>query len=99
MDWSASKNLDIYNKTAFVFIWIFFILGCLCILASIICGIMTDDEWWFEVILPIGFGGILFAGLEWVGWAFTKGFQRIVEASEYQIYQVQKNDKQPITNK
>lgn len=94
MNCSASKNLKIYNKIAFVFIWIFLGIGGLCLLASIVCGIMTGDGVWTDVILPIGIVGILLAGLQWVYWAFTKGFERIVEAAEHTIYQVQKNDKQ-----
>ena len=93
MNFSASKNLKIYNKIAFVFIWIFLAIGGLCLVASIICGIMTGDVVWTDVILPIGIVGILLAGLQWVYWAFTKGFERIVEAAEYTIYQVQKNDR------
>ena len=93
MNSSASKNLKIYNKIAFVFIWIFLGIGGLCLLAGISCGIMTGDGIWFNTILPIGISSILFAGIEWVCWAFTKGFERIVEAAEYTIYQVQKNDK------
>ena len=94
MNNSASKNLKIYNKIAFVFIWIFLGIGGLCLLASIVCGIMTGDGVWTDVILPIGIVGILLAGLQWVYWAFTKGFERIVEAAEHTIYQVQKNDRQ-----
>ena len=94
MNCSASKNLKIYNKIAFVFIWIFLGIGSLCLLASIVCGIMTGDGVWTDVILPIGIVGILLAGLQWVYWAFAKGFERIVEAAEHTIYQVQKNDKQ-----
>lgn len=94
MNCSASKNLKIYNKIAFVFIWIFLAIGGLCLVASIICGIMTGDVVWTDVILPIGIVGILLAGLQWVYWAFAKGFERIVEAAEHTIYQVQKNDKQ-----
>lgn len=94
MNCSASKNLKIYNKIAFVFIWIFLAIGGLCLLASIVCGIMTGDGVWTDVILPIGIVGILLAGLQWVYWAFAKGFERIVEAAEHTIYQVQKNDKQ-----
>ena len=94
MNFSASKNLKIYNKIAFVFIWIFLAIGALCLVASIICGIMTGDVVWTDVILSIGIVGILLAGLQWVYWAFTKGFERIVEAAEYTIYQVQKNDTQ-----
>lgn len=93
MDWSASKNLGIYNKIVFAFIWIFFGLGCFLIVASIACGIITGDVVWTDVILPVGISSILFAGIEWVCWAFTKGFERIVEAAEYTIFQVQKNDK------
>ena len=95
MNNSVSKNLNIYNKIAFVFIWIFLGIGGLCLLASIVCGIMTGDGVWTDVILPIGIVGILLAGLQWVYWAFAKGFERIVEAAEHTIYQVQKNDKQP----
>lgn len=94
MNCSASKNLKIYNKIAFVFIWIFLGIGGLCLLASISCGIMTGDVVWTDVILPIGIVGILLAGLQWVYWAFAKGFERIVEAAEHTIYQVQKNDRQ-----
>lgn len=94
MNCSASKNLKIYNKIAFVFIWIFLGIGGLCLVASIICGIMTGDGVWSDVILPIGIVGILLAGLQWVYWAFAKGFERIVEAAEHTIYQVQKNDRQ-----
>ena len=94
MNCSASKNLKIYNKIAFVFIWIFLAIGGLCLVASLCCGIMTGDGVWTDVILPIGIVGILLAGLQWVYWAFTKGFERIVEAAEHTIYQVQKNDKQ-----
>lgn len=94
MNCSASKNLKIYNKIAFVFIWIFLGIGGLCLVASIICGIMTGDGVWSDVILPIGIVGILLAGLQWVYWAFAKGFERIVEAAEHNIYQVQKNDRQ-----
>lgn len=94
MNCSASKNLKIYNKIAFVFIWIFLGIGGLCLVASIACGIMTGDGIWFNTILPIGISSILFAGIEWVCWAFTKGFERIVEAADYTIYQVQKNDRQ-----
>ena len=94
MNCSASKNLKIYNKIAFVFIWIFLAIGGLCLIASISCGIMTGDVVWTDVILPIGIVGILLAGLQWVYWAFAKGFERIVEAAEHTIYQVQKNDKQ-----
>ena len=93
MNFSASKNLGIYNNIVFAFIWIFFGLGCFLIVASIACGIMTGDEVWTDVILPIGIVGILLAGLQWVYWAFTKGFERIVEAAEYTIYQVQKNNR------
>ena len=93
MNCSASKNLKIYNKIAFVFIWIFLGIGGLCLLASIVCGIMTGDVVWTDVILPIGIVGILLAGLQWVYWAFAKGFERIVEAAEHTIYQVQKNDR------
>ena len=96
MDWSASKNLGIYNKIVFAFIWIFFSLGCFLIIASIACGIMTGDGIWFNTILLIGISSILFAGIEWVCWAFTRGFERIVEASEYTIFQVQKNDRPPM---
>ena len=91
MNSSASKNLKIYNKIAFVFIWIFLAIGGLCLVASLWCG---GDEVWTDVILPIGIVGILLAGLQWVYWAFTKGFERIVEAAEHTIYQVQKNDRQ-----
>ena len=94
MNCSASKNLKIYNKIAFVFIWIFLAIGGLCLIAGISCGIMTGGEVWTDVILPIGIVGILLAGLQWVYWAFVKGFERIVEAAEHTIYQVQKNDKQ-----
>lgn len=94
MNCSASKNLKIYNKIAFVFIWIFLAIGGLCLVASIGCGIMTGDVVWTDVILPIGIVGILLAGLQWVYWAFAKGFERIVEAAEHTIYQVQKNDRQ-----
>ena len=94
MDCSASKNLGIYNNIVFAFIWIFFSLGCFLIVASIACGIMTGDGIWFNTILPIGISSILFAGIEWVCWAFTRGFERIVEAAEYTIFQVQKNDRQ-----
>ena len=94
MNFSASKNLKIYNKIAFIFIWIFFGLGCFLIIASIVCGIMAGGGIWFNTILPIGIVGILLAGLQWVYWAFTKGFERIVEAAEYSICQVQKNDTQ-----
>ena len=94
MNCSASKNLKIYNKIAFVFIWIFLAIGGLCLVASFWCGIMTGDEVWTDVILPIGSVGILLAGLQWVYWAFAKGFERIVEAAEHTIYQVQKNDRQ-----
>ena len=93
MNDSASKNLKIYNEIAFAFIWIFFGLGCFLIVASIVCGIMAGGGIWFNTILPIGISSILFAGIEWVCWAFTRGFERIVEASEYTIYQVQKNDR------
>ena len=93
MNCSASKNLKIYNKIAFVFIWIFLVIGGLCLVAGITGGIMTGDGVWTDVILPIGIVGILLAGLQWVYWAFTKGFERIVEAAEHTIYQVQKNDK------
>ena len=55
---------------------------------------MTGAGVWTDVILPIGIVGILLAGLQWVYWAFSKGFERIVEAAEHTIYQVQKNDKQ-----
>lgn len=94
MNCSASKNLKIYNKIAFVFIWIFLAIGGLCLVASFCCGIMTGDGVWTDVILPIGIVGILLAGLQWVYWAFAKGFERIVEAAEHTIYQVQKNDRQ-----
>lgn len=94
MNCSASKNLKIYNKIAFVFIWIFLAIGGLCLIASLSCGIMTGDGVWTDVILPIGIVGILLAGLQWVYWAFAKGFERIVEAAEHTIYQVQKNDRQ-----
>lgn len=94
MNCSASKNLKIYNKIAFVFIWIFLAIGGLCLVASFWCGIMTEDGVWTDVILPIGIVGILLAGLQWVYWAFAKGFERIVEAAEHTIYQVQKNDRQ-----
>ena len=94
MNFSASKNLGIYNNIVFAFIWIFFGLGCFLIVASIACGIMTGDGVWTDVILPIGIVGILLAGLQWVYCAFTKGFERIVEAAEHTIYQVQKNDRQ-----
>lgn len=94
MNCSASKNLKIYNKIAFVFIWIFLAIGSLCLIASISCGIMTGAGVWTDVILPIGIVGILLAGLQWVYWAFAKGFERIVEAAEHTIYQVQKNDRQ-----
>ena len=94
MNCSASKNLKIYNKIAFVFIWIFLGIGGLCLIASIVCGIMAGGGIWFNTILPIGIISILFAGIEWVCWAFTKGFERIVEAAEHTIYQVQKNDRQ-----
>ena len=93
MNCSASKNLKIYNKIAFVFIWIFLAIGSLCLVAGISGGIITGDVVWTDVILPVGISSILFAGIEWVCWAFTKGFERIVEAAEYTIYQVQKNDK------
>ena len=94
MNCSASKNLKIYNKIAFVFIWIFLAIGGLCLVTSLCCGIMTGDGVWTDVILPIGIVGILLAGLQWVYWAFAKGFERIVEAAEHTIYQVQKNDRQ-----
>ena len=94
MNCSASKNLGIYNKIVFAFIWIFFGLGGFLIVASIACGIMTGDGIWFNTILLIGISSILFAGIEWICWAFTKGFERIVEAAEYTICQVQKNDTQ-----
>ena len=94
MNCSASKNLKIYNKIAFVFIWIFLGIGGLCFLAGISCGIMTGAGVWTDVVLPIGIVGILLAGLQWVYWAFAKGFERIVEAAEHTIYQVQKNDRQ-----
>ena len=94
MSFSASKNLKIYNKIAFVFIWIFLAIGGLCLVASISCGIMTGAGVWTDIVLPIGVVGILLAGLQWVYWAFTKGFERIVEAAEYTIFQVQKNDTQ-----
>ena len=94
MNCSASKNLKIYNKIAFVFIWIFLGIGGLCLLAGISCGIMAGAGVWTDVILPIGVVGILLAGLQWVYWSFTKGFERIVEAAEHTIYQVQKNDRQ-----
>ena len=99
MNCSASKNLKIYNKIAFVFIWIFLAIGGLCLVAGIIGGIVSiggfdPGEAWTDVILLIGIVGILLAGLQWVYWAFAKGFERIVEASEYTIYQVQKNDRQ-----
>lgn len=94
MNCSASKNLKIYNKIAFVFIWIFLAIGGLCLIASLCCGIMTGAGVWTDVILPIGIVGILLAGLQWVYWAFAKGFERIVEAAEHTIYQVQKNDRQ-----
>ena len=94
MNFSASKNLGIYNNIVFAFIWIFFGLGCFLIIAGIACGIMTGGGIWFNAILPIGISSILFAGIEWVCWAFTKGFERIVEAAEHTIYQVQKNDRQ-----
>ena len=93
MNFSASKNLKIYNKIAFVFIWIFLAIGSLCLVAGISGGIITGDVVWTDVILPVGISSILFAGIEWVCWAFTKGFERIVEAAEHTIYQVQKNDK------
>ena len=93
MNFSASKNLGIYNNIVFAFIWIFLAIGGLCLLAGISCGIMTGDGVWTDVILPIGIVGILLAGLQWVYWAFTKGFERIVEAAEYTIYQVQKNNR------
>ena len=96
MSFSASKNLGIYNNIVFAFIWIFFGLGCFLIVAGIACGIMTGDGIWFNTILPIGISSILFAGIEWVCWAFTKGFERIVEAAEYTIFQVQKNDRPPM---
>ena len=94
MNFSASKNLKIYNKIAFVFIWIFLAIGSLCLVAGISGGIITGDVVWTDVILPAGISSILFAGIEWICWAFTKGFERIVEAAEYTIYQVQKNDRQ-----
>ena len=99
MNSSASKNLKIYNKIAFVFIWIFLAIGGLCLVAGIIGGIASlagfePGEVWTYAILPIGVVGILLAGLQWVYWAFTKGFERIVEAAEHTIYQVQKNDRQ-----
>ena len=94
MNWSASKNLKIYNKIAFVFIWIFFGLGCFSTTVSIACGIMTGGGIWIDTILPIGISTIVFAVIEWAWWAFTKGFERIVEAAEYSICQVQKNDRQ-----
>ena len=94
MNFSASKNLKIYNKIAFVFIWIFLAIGSLCLVAGISGGIITGDVVWTDVILPVGISSILFAGIEWVCWAFTKGFERIVEAAEHTIYQVQKNDRQ-----
>ena len=94
MSFSASKNLKIYNKIAFVFIWIFLAIGSLCLVAGISGGIITGDVVWTDVILPVGISSILFAGIEWVCWAFTKGFERIVEAAEHTIYQVQKNDRQ-----
>ena len=99
MNCSASKNLKIYNKIAFVFIWIFLAIGGLCLVAGITGGIVSiggfdPGEVWTDVILPIGIVGILLAGLQWVYWAFAKGFERIVEAAEHTIYQVQKNDKQ-----
>ena len=93
MSFSASKNLKIYNKIAFVFIWIFLAIGSLCLVAGISGGIITGDVVWTDVILPVGISSILFAGIEWVCWAFTKGFERIVEAAEHTIYQVQKNDR------
>ena len=98
MNCSASKNLKIYNKIAFVFIWIFLGIGGLCLLAGIIGGIVSLagfnlGEVWTYAILPIGCVGILLAGLQWVYWAFAKGFERIVEAAEHTIYQVQKNDR------
>ena len=93
MNFSASKNLKIYNKIAFVFIWIFLAIGSLCLVAGISGGIITGDVVWTDVILPVGISSILFAGIEWVCWAFTKGFERIVEAAEYTIYQVQKNNR------
>ena len=94
MNFSASKNLKIYNKIVFIFIWIFLAIGSLCLVASIACGIMAGGGIWFNTVLPIGISSILFAGIEWVYWAFTKGFERIVEAAEYSICQVQKNDTQ-----
>ena len=94
MNNSASKNLNIFNNISFAFIWIFLGLGSFLIIASIACGIMTRDGIWFNTILPIGISSILFAGLQWVYWAFTRGFERIVEAAEHTIYQVQKNDTQ-----
>ena len=94
MNFSASKNLGIYNNIVFAFIWIFLGIGGLCLLAGISCGIMTGDGVWTDVILPIGIVGILLAGLQWVYWACAKGFERIVEAAEHTIYQVQKNDRQ-----
>ena len=94
MNSSVSKNLKIYNKIVFVFIWIFLGIGGLCLLAGISCGIMTGAGVRTDIVLPIGVVGILLAGLQWVYWAFTKGFERIVEAAEYTIYQVQKNDRQ-----
>ena len=94
MNFSTSKNLKIYNKIVFVFIWIFLDIRGLCLLAGISCGIMTGAGVWTDIVLPIGVVGILLAGLQWVYWAFTKGFERIVEAAEYTIYQVQKNDRQ-----
>ena len=94
MNNSVSKNLKIYNKIAFVFIWIFLAIGSLCLVAGISGGIITGDVVWTDVILPVGISSILFAGIEWVCWAFTKGFERIVEAAEHTIYQVQKNDRQ-----
>ena len=96
MNFSASKNLKIYNKIAFVFIWIFLAIGSLCLVAGISGGIITGDVVWTDVILPVGISSILFAGIEWVCWAFTRGFERIVEASEYTIFQVQKNDRPPM---
>ena len=94
MNCSASKNLKIYNKIAFVFIWFFLGIGGLCLVAGIVYGIMAGGGIWFNAILPIGISSILFAGIEWVCWAFTKGFERIVEAAEYTIYQIQKNNTQ-----
>ena len=94
MNFSASKNLKIYNKIVFIFIWIFLAIGSLCLVASIACGIMAGGGIWFNTVLPIGISSILFAGIEWVYWAFTKGFERIVEAAEYSICQVQKNNTQ-----